>query len=65
MDRFDRAGSFGPSVSSGDQFIGSFTLDLPLPASFFAAGSTVVHCTMPPLGGSDGSAIGSYLISEL
>ncbi|HYP76715.1 MAG TPA: hypothetical protein VER12_12195 [Polyangiaceae bacterium] len=65
MDEFDGAASFGASVSSGAEFIGSFTLDLPPPATTFPSGSTVVHCTMPPAGGRDGSSIGSYAITEM
>lgn len=64
MDEFDGAASFGPSVSSGDEFTGSFSLDLPPPASFFPSGSTVVHCTMPPAAGPDGSSIGSFSVTE-
>ena len=65
MDEFDGAGSFGASVSSGAEFVGGFTLNLPPPASVFASGSKVIHCTMPPSGGPDGSSIGSYTITEL
>ena len=61
-DPFDGTGSFGGSVTSVG--LGNFTLNLPPPAAFFAAGSKLVRCTMPPSGGPDGSSIGSYLITE-
>jgi hypothetical protein len=66
MDEFDGAAFFGASVSTGVEFTGNFTLNLPPPASFFASGSKVVRCNMPPSVGSDGSSwVGSYAITEI
>ena len=63
-DRFDLSGSFGATVSTSAAFVGSYTLTLPAPASFFSAGSKVVHCSIPPFSGTDGSAVGSYVVTE-
>jgi hypothetical protein len=65
MDPFDVSGFTSGSVSTPPGFTGSFTLKLtPLPTTFFDPGSKVVHCTLPPNAGIDGSSIGSYRITE-
>jgi hypothetical protein len=65
QDRFDMSGSFGAAVSTGNAFMGSYTLTLPVPAASFTDGSKVVHCTLPAGSGSVGSAVGSYVVTEL
>ena len=59
------SGSFGASVSTGVAFMGNYTLTLPAPAASFTDGSKVVHCTLPAGSASVGSAVGSYVVTEL
>jgi hypothetical protein len=65
-NQFDLSGFMTASVNSGDAFTGSFTLDLGgLPApGFFDPGSKVIHCTMPPMVQTNGSAITAYRVDE-
>jgi hypothetical protein len=65
QDQFDTSGSFGAAVSTGNAFMGSYTLKLPVPAASFTDGSKVVHCTLPAGSASVGSAVGSYVVTEL
>lgn len=65
QDPFDMSGSFGAGVSTGNAFMGNYTLTLPAPAASFTDGSKVVHCTLPAGSASVGSAVGSYVVTEL
>jgi hypothetical protein len=64
-DPFDMSGSFGAAVSTGNAFMGNYTLTLPVPAATFTDGSKVVHCMLPAGSASVGSAVSSYVVTEL
>ncbi|MDF3066533.1 MAG: hypothetical protein K0R38_2134 [Polyangiaceae bacterium] len=61
---FTSSAFVSPSVSSGVAFGGTKRLTGVGTTGFVAHGAKIIHCTMPPAGGADGSAVVSYSITE-